>query len=140
MVEVKDPDNNARVRATWALAVADKDRTARVFYSNLFRLDGTTKPLFQGDMELQGRKLMQTLSFIVDHLEDMDVLVPAARDLAINHVGYGVTADQYGSVGTALIETLRQLLGSSFSREDERAWADTYGTLADVMIGAAYST
>lgn len=140
MVEVKTPDQNERIRATWVLAVTDRERTARVFYANLFRLDATTKPLFVGDLELQGRKLVQTLSFIVDHLEDLDVLVPAARDLAINHVGYGVTAEQYASVGTALIETLRQLLGSSFSPEDEKAWVDTYETLADVMIRAAYPT
>ena len=132
------PNQIERIRATWALAAADSTRTGRVFYSNLFRLDPTTKPLFVGDIELQGRKLTQTLSFIVDHLEDADTLLPAAIDLAKRHVDFGVTADQYGSVGQALIVTFKQLLGGSFSREDEQAWVNTYQGLSGAMIEAAY--
>ncbi|WP_084613692.1 globin domain-containing protein [Roseicyclus elongatus] len=127
-----------RVRATWALAAGDADRTARVFYSNLFRLDPTTKPLFVGDLDLQGRKLTQTLSYIVDHLEDADSLMPSAVELARRHVGYGVVADQYASVGAALIQTFKQLLGPAFTDADEKAWRDTYQALSDAMVAAAY--
>lgn len=127
-----------RIRASWALAAADADATARVFYAKLFRLDPTTKPLFVGDLTLQGRKLTQTLTFIVDNLEDADVLYPAAIDLAQRHVAYGVQADQYASVGMALIGTFKQLLGPSFTLEDETAWATAYQGLSDAMIAAAY--
>lgn len=127
-----------RIRATWAMAAADADRAGRIFYSNLFRIDETTKPLFAGDMALQARKLTDTLSFIVDHLEDPDILLPAAIDLAKRHVGYGVTAGQYASVGSALIDTFRQMLGAGFSGEDEKAWVQTYQSLANAMISAAY--
>jgi nitric oxide dioxygenase len=126
-----------RIRQTWALAAANPT-TAQVFYANLFRLDPTTKPLFVGDLEVQGRKLTQTLSFIVDHLEDMDVLVPAAQDLARRHVGYGTTEAQYASVGAALLMTLRQLLGPSFPPEAAAAWEEIYGVLSQVMTDAAY--
>jgi len=127
-----------RIRASWSLAAMDADRTARVFYANLFRLDPSTKPLFVGDLTLQGRKLAQTLAFIVDHLDAPDILMPAAVDLAKRHVDYGVVPDQYGSVGTALLETLRQLLGPSFSDADAQAWAETYASLSSSMISAAY--
>lgn len=127
-----------RIRVSWALAAADADATARVFYAKLFRLDPTTKPLFVGDLTLQGRKLTQTLTFIVDNLEDADVLYPAAIDLAQRHVAYGVQAEQYASVGTALIGTLKQLLGPAFTSDDEKAWATAYQGLSDAMINAAY--
>ena len=91
---------------------------SRAFYADLFRLDPSTKPLFVGDMDLQGRKLTQTLTFIVDNIDEPDVLVPAAIDLARRHVGSGVTPDQYASVGAALITTLQQLLGPNFSDDD----------------------
>ena len=87
---------------------------------------------------LQVRKLAQTLNFIVDNLHDEETLLPAAKDLAIRHVDYGVTADQYESVGAALIETLTQLLGPAFSEEDKQAWLDTYTKLSSVMVKAAY--
>ena len=132
-----DPAHN-RIRQTWSLAMADPARTANVFYANLFRLDATAKPLFVGDLELQGRKLMQTLGFIVDHLEDPEVLLPAATALARAHVAYGVTKGQYDSVGSALILTMQQLLGAAFSAEDEAAWVAVYTGLAGHMTKAAY--
>ena len=87
---------------------------------------------------MQGRKLVETLGFIVDHLEDPDILLPAAQDLARAHVGYGVHKEQYASVGQALILTLKQLLGINFTAEDEAAWVSVYTTLSDQMIEAAY--
>ena len=115
-----------------------QEQTATVFYGKLFRLDPTTKRLFVGDLKLQGRKLTQTLTFIVDHLDDTEVLLQAARDLAIRHVDYGVTPEQYGSVGSALIGTLQQLLGSTFTPEDEAAWLRVYTVLSDHMTTSAY--
>lgn len=126
------------IRSSWALAAADPDRTSQTFYSNLFRLDPTTKPLFVGDLQLQGEKLMQTLGFVVDHLEDPDVLMPAAVDLAQRHIGYGVNAKQYASVGAALIQTLEQLLGPKFTQNHRDAWTQTYGGLSKAMTDAAY--
>lgn len=131
-------DAHNRIRNTWAQAAALSDEVARLFYANLFRLDASTKPLFVGDLELQGKKLVETLGFIVDHLDDPDALLPAARDLAIRHVSYGVTAPQYATVGAALIKTLQQVLGPMFTAEDEAAWGSVYGGLAEAMVQAAY--
>lgn len=128
-----------RIRRTWAQAASISEEMSRVFYGNLFRLDPTTKPLFVGDLRLQGRKLVQTLGFIVDNLAEPETLLPAAEALAVRHVGYGVVAEQYASVGSALIKTLAQMLGDSFSKEDELAWANTYGGLSEAMIAAAYA-
>ena len=126
------------IRTSWSLAMADPARTSTMFYANLFRLDPSTKPLFVGDLALQGRKLMQTMAFIVDHLDDLDTLLPAARDLAIAHVGYGVVADKYDSVGQALITTLQSLLGATFSEAHTASWASVYGILSDHMVTSAY--
>ncbi|MEM6307122.1 MAG: globin domain-containing protein [Pseudomonadota bacterium] len=133
-----DGERIERIRTTWALAAADSARTGRVFYSNLFRIDSSTKPLFVGDLDLQAHKLTQTLSFIVDHLDDMEMLLPAATDLAKRHLNYGIKAEQYTSVGTALIETFKQLLGPAFTLRDQTAWGTTYTALCDIMIKAAY--
>ncbi|NRB02271.1 MAG: hemin receptor [Rhodobacteraceae bacterium] len=127
-----------RIRQSWSLAMANPTQTSTLFYSNLFRIDETAKPLFVGDLALQGRKLMETLGFIVDHLEEPETLLPAAEDLAKAHVSYGVTQDQYAGVGQALILTLQQLLGVNFTPEDEQAWGRVYTSLADHMISVAY--
>jgi hemoglobin-like flavoprotein len=134
-----DTDDIERIRASWAEAAADPERLGQAFYANLFRIDPSTKPLFAGDIARQARKLAQFLTFIVDHLEDSDALLPAARDLAVRHVGYNVVAAQYASVGAALITSLRQMLGRRFTPEDEAAWGRAYAALSGVMIAAAYA-
>lgn len=129
----------ALVRSDWAKTAPIKAQTARTFYANLFRLAPETKPMFRGDMEVQGQKLMNTFGFVLDHLDEPDELLPAARDLAIRHVGYGVTADQYDLVGQALLQTLDDLLGTAFTEEARWAWGDIYAHIADEMKRAAYS-
>ena len=133
-----DKDWIERLRRTWALAAADADRTSMTFYGTLFRLDPSTKPLFVNNLDLQGRKLAQTLSFIVDHLDDLETLIPAAEALAKRHVDYNVHQEHYASVGAALVQTLQDLLGSEFSNEDALAWQETYAVLSGVMIKSAY--
>lgn len=127
-----------RIRVTWALAAADAPRVGRLFYSNLFRLDPSTKPLFSDNLDLQGRKLTNTLSFIVDALDAPEILGPATVDLAKRHVAYRVTPAHYDAVGASLIQTLKHLLGPAFAPEDEAAWRTIYGALSADMIAAAY--
>lgn len=105
----------------------------------MFRLDQSTKPLFVDDLRLQERMPTQTLTFIVDNLDSNDALIPAAVDLAKRHVEYGDTPDHYASVGVALTQTFKQLLGGMFTTEDEAALVTVYQGLSGAMIEAAYS-
>jgi nitric oxide dioxygenase len=54
-------------------------------------------------------------------LTGLETIVPPARLLARQHVGFGVTEAQYGPVGAALLWTLR--LGEGFTPEVEAARA-----------------
>lgn len=85
-----------------------------------------------------GRKLVATLDFIIDTLDEPDVMLSAAEDLAIRHVSYNVTADQYALVGQALIETFQDILGADFDQKTQDVWLETYRTLANHMIAKAY--
>ena len=89
-------------------------------------------------MDEQARKLMAMLAQVVDGLTHLEVIVPVAQALAVKHVEYGVTADQYPKVGEALIWTLEQQLGDEFDEETATAWKAAYRTLSDVMVEAAY--
>ena len=126
------------VRSTWAKVATDPEAASALFYATLFKLAPETEQLFKSDLEAQGAKLTETLAFVVDHLDDPDTLLPAARDLAIRHTTYGVAAGDYDSVGTALLQTLESALGTGFAAAEKSAWADTYQGLADYMITQAY--
>ncbi len=126
------------VRRTWAKAAAAHVDMARLFYGRLFKIAPETRPLFSTDMDKQGRKLVATLGFVIDHLEDTETLVPAAQDLAIRHLDYSVKKEHYAAVGASLLWTLEELLGSDFSEEVDNAWTEVFATIETVMTDAAY--
>ena len=114
------------------------DRAAALFYGRLFKIAPETMLLFHGDMAEQGRKLMATLTVVVNGLGKLDTILPAASALAKRHVGYGVKASHYAPVGAALLWTLEQGLGSAWTTELAEAWTEAYTTLSGFMIGEAY--
>ncbi len=113
-------------------------QAAEIFYARLFEIAPEVQPLFKSDMTEQGAKLMTTLGAVVKGLRDLDKIVPVAQNLAVAHVGYGVTPDHYEPVGAALLHTLKAGLGDDFDAETEAAWTTAYTTLAGVMKDAAY--
>ena len=81
------------------------DTAARLFYERLFEIDPTTRPLFKS--------------------RSSRTRTPA--------YGYGVTETHYRSVGDALLWTLEQGLGQSWTTETKAAWSEAYGLLSGVM-------
>ena len=111
---------------------------AALFYERLFTIDPGLRALFPAtDMEQQGNKLMSALAFVVHGLDRAETILPAIRQLAQRHVGYGVKDEHYTTVGQALIETLAGGLGSAFTTDVRAAWQAAYALLSTVMIEAA---
>ncbi|TCP60012.1 hemoglobin-like flavoprotein [Rhodovulum bhavnagarense] len=127
-----------RVRRTWAIAATIPGNIAAAFYDHLFRLDPSARTLFSTDMGLQGNKLVETLDYIIDSHDNTAGLADAVSELALRHKGYGVTPDQYGHVGEALVCALDDLLGRDFSAQDRAAWQRIFGELSRQMIAAAH--
>ena len=132
-------ENDVRlVQASFAKVVPIAPVAAGLFYDRLFEIAPQVRPLFKGDIEEQGRKLMRMLTTVVNSLDRLDELVPAAQSLARRHVGYGVKPAHYEPVGDALIDTLSKGLGDDFDSETRASWLVAYATLSSVMIAAAY--
>lgn len=110
---------------------------ADLFYTRLFELDPTLKPLFRGDMAEQGKKLMTMLGVAVNNLTKPDVVLPALKLLGQRHAGYGVTEAHYETVGAALLWTLEKGLGDAFTTEVREAWTTIYTLVAETMKTAA---
>ncbi|MBZ0287084.1 MAG: hemin receptor [Anaerolineae bacterium] len=125
------------VQMTFKRVAPIADTAAALFYARLFELDPSLRPLFRSDMKEQGRKLMQMLSVAVNGLDRLDMIVPAVNDLGRRHVGYGVKAEHYATVGEALLWTLETALLDAFTAEVRDAWATVYGVLADAAIQGA---
>lgn len=125
------------VQSTWKIVAGIAPQAAALFYGNLFEADPKLKPLFKGNMEEQGKKLMQMIGAAVGKLTDLESLVPILQSLAKRHVAYGVQEEHYGTVGAALLKTLEQGLGSAFTPQVKASWSEVYGVMSTVMISAA---
>ena len=112
---------------------------AELFYARLFELDPTLRPLFKGDMEVQGRMLMNMLGAAVGGLSNFVALQPILKDLGARHVNYGVQDQHYATVGSALIWTLEQGLGEQFTAAVRDAWLVAYTQMSGVMLQGAAS-
>ena len=136
-----DENTIALVQNSFAKVVPIRDAAAELFYNDLFETAPEVKPYFEGsNMAEQGTKLMATLNVVVNGLRALGQIVPVAQKLAINHVEYGVKAEDYAKVGASLLRTLEKGLGDDFTPEVHKAWADTYAVLSDVMVSAAYGS
>ena len=127
------PEQKSLVQTSFDQVLPIADVAANLFYTRLFELDPTLRPMFRGDMTEQGRKLMDMLRVAVKGLDKLDALLPALRKLGERHVNYGVTAEHYTIVGSALIWTLQQGLGEAFTPAVEAAWVEVYTILTSVM-------
>jgi hemoglobin-like flavoprotein len=113
------------------------DQVAGDFYRRLFDLDPSLRPMFRGNLEEQGRKLMQVLTVAVAGLTRLDQLVPVVEALGRRHADYGVRDEHYSTVGAALLETLQNRLAADFTPEVRTAWLTVYQVLASAMMNAS---
>ena len=131
------PQQIEQVKTSWQKVLPIRHTAAEMFYAKLFALDPTVKPLFKGDMQEQGRKLMTMITTAVSALDRLETIMPAVQDLGRRHAGYGVKSQHYDTVGAALLWTLAQGLGESFTADVKEAWSATYDLLATTMQQAA---
>jgi len=125
------------VQTSFAQVRRIADVAAALFYRRLFELDPTLRSLFKGDLKEQGRKLMDMLTLAVKGLDRPEALLPALAALGRRHAGYGVNEHDYETVGEALLWTLEQGLGPSFTPDVREAWEAVYGLVARAMREAA---
>lgn len=131
------PEQITLVQDSWAKVEGIADQAAALFYDRLFSTDPALKPLFKGNMEEQGKKLMTMIGVAVKGLDKLDTIVPAVQKLGARHKDYGVKPADYDTVAQSLLWTLGQGLGDAFDGDTEAAWTAAYTILATTMIDAA---
>ncbi len=104
------------------------------FYTALFRRAPHLRKLFRDDLEGQGMKFMTALGFVIENINRTEVLTDRLADLGHVHAIMGVTAADFEPMGEALMETLRDELGTAFTPEAESAWRSAYADLSNRII------
>jgi hemoglobin-like flavoprotein len=132
------PDDVKLVQESFAKVAPISGKAAELFYGRLFEIAPQVRAMFPDDMTEQRKKLMGTLAIVVNGLNDLSTILPAASALAKRHVSYGAQAAHYPVVGEALLWTLEKGLGESWTPPVAAAWTQAYTTLSGFMIAEAY--
>ena len=132
------PEQIKLVQDSFAKVAPISEKAAELFYGRLFEIAPQVRAMFPDDMTEQRKKLMATLAIVVQGLNNLDAILPAASALAKRHVSYGAEAAHYPVVGQALLWTLEQGLGPSWTPDVAAAWTGAYTTLSEFMISEAY--
>ena len=130
------PEQKRLVQNSFEQVAPISELAASIFYDRLFELNPRLRQLFKGDLQEQGRKLMQMLGVVVKGLDRLDELIGAAQALGRRHVAYGVKDQDYETVGAALLWTLGKGLGAAFTPDVKAAWMAAYKLLSATMKSA----
>ena len=131
------PNQIKLVQTSFAQVAPIAATAADLFYGRLFEIAPQVRAMFPDDLGEQKKKLMTMLGTAVAGLNHLETLVPAVQALGRRHAGYGVKAQHYASVGSALLWTLDKGLGEAFTPAVKDAWATTYIVLSTTMMNAA---
>ena len=108
------------------------------FYSNLFSMYPSAKPLFEHTkMGMQKKMLLDSLVLTVNNLDNPDVLTKKLQGLGARHVKYGALPEHYPLVGNALLTTFEQYLADDWTEDVKQAWVEAYGAITDLMLSGA---
>lgn len=133
------PEQVKLVQDNFARIAPIAPQAADLFYGRLFEVAPAVRSMFPADLSEQKKKLMGMLAVVVNGLDGLDTVLPAARALARRHVDYGARAEHYPVVGGALLWTLEKGLGDAWTPDVAEAWTEAYGALSGFMISEAYS-
>jgi hemoglobin-like flavoprotein len=126
------------LRKSFALFVACEPDLTHHFYEVLFARHPEARQLFfRKSLAEQEQLLTQTITVLVDHIDDRDYLDNVLRPLGIKHIEYGATIERYDWVRDALLATFRHVAGSVWTDELAMAWREAYDRIASIMMQAA---
>jgi hemoglobin-like flavoprotein len=127
------------VKNSWALVAAmDMETVGGLFYNRLFDIAPDVKPMFsKSTIGEQSKKLLTMLSYVIAKLDKLEDIIDEVAKLAQRHQGYGVQAEHYTAVGTALLSTLEQGLAAQWNEELKAAWTEVYIVLSEAMINSS---
>lgn len=126
-----------RLKSTWHEVTQHGDDVPLYFYAHLFVTHPELREMFPLTMDAQRDRLVGALGRIVSNVDELGEVVPFVEQLGRDHRRFAVIAEHYDAVGMSLLWTLQHFLGTAWTPEVARDWADAYGVVAATMVQAA---
>lgn len=113
-----------------------KDITTH-FYRIMFEAHPELLNIFNHANQEKGRQqtaLANTVYAAAKYIDQLEVLVPAVKQIAHKHRSLGVKPEHYPIVGEYLLKAIKDVLGDAATDDIINAWGEAYGVIAQVFI------
>jgi Hemoglobin-like flavoprotein len=110
----------------------------KLFYKMMFSNHPELLNIFNHANQKQGRQqtaLANAVYAAAAHIDRLEAILPAVKQIAHKHRSLGIKAEHYPIVGENLLAAIKDVLGDAATDEIIQAWAEAYGAIADVFIG-----
>ncbi|KAF2264678.1 globin-like protein [Lojkania enalia] len=128
----------ATIKATVPVLAQYGETITRKFYHDMLETHPELKNIFNNTHQATGhqaRALAGALYAYASNIDALGNLSPALELICAKHASLYIQPNQYGIVGTHLLETLKAVLGDAATPEIMSAWGAAYWQLANIMIG-----
>jgi hemoglobin-like flavoprotein/Ran GTPase-activating protein (RanGAP) involved in mRNA processing and transport len=120
---------------SFARLVPQAADVAARFYERLFERYPSVKPLFAHTaMRRQQQHFVAALTLVIEHLRAPDAAAAHLRALGARHADHGAWPSHYPAVTGVLLDTLRDAMGPSWTKEVEAAWQQGLDAVSAAMI------
>jgi NAD(P)H-flavin reductase len=120
----------------WLLEPA-ADAAMTYFYAQLFAIDSELGAMFPASMDVQRKRLFQSLARITAGQDDPDTLTGYLAELGRAHRKFGVRERHYQIFRRALLATLRRFAAPGWNEAAQQAWETAFDHAAAIMTEAA---
>lgn len=122
------------IRSSFEIVKPIALNAANKFYEFLFTDFPASRSLFKHvDLDKQQKALIDSLTFVVNNLENQDKLSKYLNDLGHRHVSYGTKEAHFDWVGSSLIKTFSFFFADKWTPQLEQEWTKAYSIIAQYM-------
>lgn len=125
------------VKATAPVLAEKGVEITTCFYRNLFNNHPELLNIFNHANQGKGRQqtaLANTVYAAATYIDQLEVLIPAVKQIAHKHRSLNVKPEHYPIVGEHLLGAIKEVLGDAATNDIINAWAEAYGVIAQVFI------
>ncbi|GAB7529465.1 NO-inducible flavohemoprotein [Pseudomonas sp. 3A(2025)] len=130
----------AIIKATVPLLESGGEALTTHFYKMMLDEYPEVRPLFNQANQATGaqpRALANAVLMYARHIDRLEALGPLVGQIVNKHVALQILPEHYPIVGTCLLRAIREVLGAEIATDAViDAWAEAYGQLAGILIGA----
>lgn len=125
------------IQLSFVRVLPNTDQAALHFFRQLFLLAPELRPLFPVKPAQQRELFLDTLTFVVENLQRLDLLLLRVQALGKELAHYDLQSAHYDALLAALLEALAIGQEQSLPAETSVAWCEIYTLLSNAAQRAA---